>query len=504
MNDLETIIATALIGTERQSLPPISVAPDLAAESREATLLSAASLVSAYRRAGFVPKTEARTLEPSGADSKPELSGAMRDMLHRVLGHGDLLEEYLKLLGEQGVRLAHRDLPQLLNLGSGNTTYRPLITNLLDTRGRWLASLHKNWSWATGNTESLEDAVQSFETGSKSARVLALQTIRERDAHRARELLETTWKQDAAPERKEFIAVLRTNLSDADEAFLENALSDRSSDVRDIATDLLGDLPDSAFNARMRERLRPMLIVKKGKLEVELPDAFDQSWAKDGIQEKAPQSVGQKQWWVQQLMRHATLPMLEDISGMTAVDLLKNTHKDWKSFVQNAVSTALNHNPNRELVKHLIAYDITLVRGTSAFTVLEPNFLETLTTQRCFLESNTDFTLLNACLHQWSEAFWCAALEWIALQVTRLQEGKFSQYFYGFSHPVVRSTSLEFIPRVLKGHASIPGWTAMLARLDEAPDKKQKNQWYWEYTQREVKTLLETLQLRLEMHEIMK
>jgi hypothetical protein len=482
----------------------MSLEPTLSADSRESALLSASALVSAYHRAGFTARSSASTLEPSGADSKPELTPAMRDMLHRVFDHGKLLEECLKLLVEKGVHLAHRDLPQLLNLGSGNTTYRPLITNLLDTRGRWLASLQKSWSWATGNTESLEEATQSFETGSKSARTLALQTIRERDATRARELLETTWKQDAAPERKEFIALLQTNLSDADEAFLEAALSDRSSDVRDTAAELLGKLPNSAFNARMRERLRPMLVVKKGKLEVQLPDAFDSDWAKDGIQEKAPQSVGQKQWWVQQLMRHATLEALEDISGMSAVDLLKNTHKDWKSFIQSAVSTALSHQPDRELVKRLIAYDITLVRGTAAFTVLEPSFLETLTTQRCFLESNTDISLLNACLHEWSKPFWNAALEWIASQITRLQEGKFSQYFSGFSHVIIRATPLEFIPRAVNGHKDLPKWTAMLNTLDEPADKKQKNAWYWEYTQREVRSLLETLRLRLEMHEVMK
>jgi Family of unknown function (DUF5691) len=528
MNDLETIIATALIGTERQPPPAISLEPNLTGETREATLLSAAALVSAYRRAGYVPQTGTATLEPSGADSKPELTPPMRDMLHRVLTHeGDLLIEYLELLNAKGYRLAHRELPQLLEMGRSHESRRPHIANLLDVRGRWLASLNKSWSWATGNTESLEDAVQSFETGSKSARSLAFQTIREADPSRALALLETTWKQDAAPERKEFIALLKTKLSDADEAFLETALAgDRSSDVRDIAAELLAQLPNSAFNTRTRERLKPILRVTKpraknilervkdgaqeamgasnAKLEIELPEAFDPEWAKDGIQEKAPQSVGQKQWWVQQLMRRATLPMLEEITGLDAVTLLKNTHKDWKVFVQTAVSTALNQHPTRDLVKRLIAYDITLVRGSDAFSVLEPSFLETLVTQRSLVERNTDLNLLHVCTHQWSEAFWIKTLEWIALQTTRLQQGAFSQYFYGFAQIVVRSTPLTLIPRVLNGHPSLPTWTALLSTYTLEADKKQKNQWYWEYTQREIRNLLESLQLRLEMHEVMR
>jgi Family of unknown function (DUF5691) len=527
MNDLETIIATALIGTERQPPPAISLEPNLRGETREATLLSAAALVSAYRRAGYVPETGTATLEASGADVKPEMTPTMREMLHRVLSHGELGTQYLELLGAKGVRLAHHDLPLMLDNGRQSTHWRALITPLLDVRGRWLAGLNKHWSWATGNTESIEDAVGSFETGGKSARSLAFQTVRETDPSRALALLETTWKQDAAPERKEFIAILATKLSPADEAFLEAALmSDRSGDVRDIAANLLAQLPNSAFNARTRERLKPILRVTKpkaknilervkegaqealgannAKLEIELPEVFDPEWAKDGIQEKAPQSVGQKQWWVQQLMRRATLPMLEEITGLDAVTLLKNTHKDWKGFVQNAVSAALNQQPPRELVKRLIAYDITLVRGSNAFNVLEPSFLETLVTQRSLLERNTDLTLLNACTHQWSEEFWIKTLEWIALQTTRLQQGAFSEYFHGFAGIVVRSTPLSLIPRVLNGHPSLPTWTALLSTYTLEADKKQKNQWYWEYTQREIRTLLETLQLRLEMHETMR
>ncbi|NJK45002.1 MAG: hypothetical protein HC933_12580 [Pleurocapsa sp. SU_196_0] len=527
MNDLETIIATALIGTERQPPPAISLEPNLTGETREATLLSAAALVSAYRRAGYVPQTGTATLEPSDMDTKPEMTSAMRDLLHRVLSHGELVTEYLELLGTKGVRLSHRDLPLMLDNGRQSTYQRALITPLLDTRGRWLARLNKNWAWATGNTESLEDAVASFETGSKSARSLAFQTIRETDPSRALALLETTWKQEAAPERKEFIALLNTKLSDTDETFLETALiGDRSSDVRDTAAELLAQLPNSAFNARTRSYLKPILRVTKpkaknilervkdgvqeavgvnnAKLEIELPETFDPEWAKDGIQEKAPQSVGQKQWWVQQLLRRATLPMLEEITGLDAVTLLKNTHKDWKGFVQTAVSTALNQHPTRDLVKRLIAYDITLVRGSNAFSVLEPSFLETLVTQRSLVERNTELTLLHACTHQWSEAFWIKTLEWIALQTTRLQQGAFSQYFYGFAGIVVRSTPLPLIPRVLNGHPSLPTWTALLSTYTLEADKKQKNQWYWEYTQREIRNLLESLHLRLEMHEVMR
>ena len=224
--------------------------------------------------------------------------------------------------------------------------------------------------------------MKSFETGSKSARVLALQAVREADPDAARALLETSWKQDPAPERKEFIAALSAKLSPADEPFLETALhTDRSGDVRDTAADLLAQLPSSAFNARLLESLRPILRVSTSKsagllggikdklkeisgqtsssLEIELPESFNPAWAKDGIIEKAPQGTGQKQWWVQQMMRRTSLEMLTTITGLDALTLLKNTPKEWKSFITQAVKVTLDRNPNRELVKKLNAYDFT-------------------------------------------------------------------------------------------------------------------------------------------------
>jgi Family of unknown function (DUF5691) len=516
MNDLETLIATALIGTERQAIPAFSLVPDLNADTKEAKLLSAAAILTAYRRAGYVPKKSLGIprLEVSPSDSKPEMTAAMRNVLQQILrGNQELLEEYLKMLS--GYRFAHQDLPRMLDFGHGNTALRAQISDLLDARGRWLAGLNKQWSWATGNTESLEEAVQSFETGSKSARALALHAIRSADVKRGRTLLESTWKQDAAPERKEFIAILETGLSDRDEAFLENALNDRSSDVRDHAARLLSKLPNSQFNARIRERLRPILNVKKDKLggllrpltktnndklEIVLPDAFDPAWVKDGIEEKAPQGVGQKQYWVRQMLERTNLKMLEELTELSAIDLLKNTHKDWQNFIRNAVINSLRQNPERELVKQLIAYDITTVQAANAFGALEPSFLETLTTQRTLTEANTDLSLIHACQHVWSETFCAAVLEWIAKQTLRLQQGTLKESFYGFADPIIRLTPLEMIPRVISGNPSIPNWTVMLSKHLEPASQAVKQPYYWHNAQQQFGQILNALQLRLEMH----
>ena len=525
MNDFETIIATALIGTERQALPPLTLEPNLSHSSREATLLSAAALVTQYRKAARVPSGSAATLEPSGADSKPELPANLRSLLERVLnGHQELLGEFLELTAHY--RFAHRNLPRMLELGRGNTMLRAGLLNGLDTRGRWLARLEKSWAWATGSTDTPEDAVKSFETGSKAARVLALQAVREADPDAARALLETTWKQDPAPERKEFIAVLGTKLSPADEPFLETALaSDRSGDVRDTAADLLAQLPNSSFNARLLESLRPILRVttpksagllggikdklseisgkNSSRVDIELPEAFNPAWAKDGINEKAPQGTGQKQWWVQQLMRRTSLEMLETITGLDALTLLKNTPKEWQSFITQAVKVTLERNPTLQLVKQLIAYDFTLVRYTpAALAVLEPSTLETLAKQRSLVDANNELALLEACEHVWSEGFWVAVIEWTAQQIMRRKNNQYDAILYHYPPVILRFTPLEKSAWLQRGHATLPQWTNLLQILDEPLPENAKNQWDWNYNRQEVKSLLEKLEIRLELHSL--
>ena len=473
-----------------------------------------------------MPTVNAATLEASGADLKPELPANLRNLLEHLLnGHQELLPEFLELSNRY--RFAHRDLPRMLELGRGNTMLRAGLLNGLDTRGRWLAGLEKSWAWATGSTDTPEDAVKSFETGSKAARVLALQAVREADPDAARALLETTWKQDPAPERKEFIAVLGTKLSPADEPFLENALtSDRSGDVRDTAADLLSQLPNSNFNARLLESLRPILRVTTSKsagllggikdklseisgknssrVDIELPESFNPAWAKDGILEKAPQGTGQKQWWVQQLMRRTSLEMLQTITGLDALTLLKNTPKEWRDLIVRAAKVTLNRNPSRELVRKLIAYDFTLIDSNpDALAVLEPNTLEALAKQRCLVDGNGDLTLLEACIHKWSEPFWVAVVEWVAQQVTRRGGNQNNKsYFHGFSAVLLRSTPLERTGWLQRGHANLPHWTALIQTIDDPLPENAKNQWDWNYAQQEVKSLIEKLEIRLELHSL--
>ncbi|MDG4865551.1 DUF5691 domain-containing protein, partial [Streptomyces sp. T-3] len=130
-------------------------------------------------------------------------------------------------------------------------------------RALWLARLNPDWKFALRTAPggsalpSPEDtaAVQRlWDEGLFAERVALLAAVRAHDAQAARELLAATWAKERAEDRLMFLDSLRTGLSDADEPFLEQALSDRSRNVRSTAAELLSALPGSALAARMADR----------------------------------------------------------------------------------------------------------------------------------------------------------------------------------------------------------------------------------------------------------
>jgi hypothetical protein len=175
-------------------------------------------------------------------------------------------------------------------------------------RGRWLAGLNPAWAWAAGAAED----TTTWATGSSAARRLLLSRLRATDPVAARELLASTWSTETPDDRAAFVALLATNLSMADEPFLEAALDDRRKEVRQAAAALLWRLPDSRLAARMAERARPL----------RLPTEVDAGMARDGIVAKAPAGVGQRAWWLHQMVAATPLRTWAGPSVVEEVDPL--------------------------------------------------------------------------------------------------------------------------------------------------------------------------------------
>jgi hypothetical protein len=339
------IVNTALIGCERK---PLSLGESsgklgglltqLDQNDREGALLGAAALVSLYERAGSLSLKDEQPLpeacEPDGAPRCGERAAIHLTMMLRG-EYKNLLPEWMAKAAAAGRRAPEELLTLLLNTGRMWTDISEEILSVLGTRGRWLAAQNPNWAYALGGFDET-----LWETGSSGQREAVLAELRKRDPARARESLASNWAQESPKDRAGFLEALRFGLSLDDEAFLEAALDDRRKEVRGVAVDLLTRLPESALRRRMIERVRPLIIFKLNKvrrktIEVTLPEACDKAMQRDGVEPKPYyQSIGEKAWWLQQMLRLIPPKVWSQESGWTIGELIEAAkHSKWEKVL---------------------------------------------------------------------------------------------------------------------------------------------------------------------------
>ncbi len=381
----DDLVTVATVGVARKGLPDGTLAgqagqadvPALtgsAAADPAAALLDAVALLTAARRAGMQPLSADRPAPGSASDASGpdrELSARAARLLRR-LGHADasgvfpvpysnLLAGPLAAARDAGYVLPAPLLPSLLDLAARDPELRPVVTALLGARGRWLAGHRPDWRRVVGQAQAAgaggPDSVRpaavtdgekrTWRTGSRDERRGALAALRRRDPAAGRELLTTGWGKETGADRAALLDMLRHGLSAADEEFLEAALDDRASGVRDTARDLLARLPDSAFSRRAAERAAPLLRVERHglrrRLAVTLPAEPDAAAARDGVPAvSAVDGLGNGGWRLIHVLAAAPLGDWErrlglapaDLAGLPAADDLRaHVHAGWRRAV---------------------------------------------------------------------------------------------------------------------------------------------------------------------------
>ncbi|MFF5446046.1 DUF5691 domain-containing protein [Streptomyces sp. NPDC012888] len=322
--DWEALVGTALLGTERRR-----------GGSPEA-LLDAAAVQALRRRAGLRPAGAGALPEPAAPDPRPEPPEPARRRLAELLagrtgpgGSGrrgtapdltELLPQWLAAAARHGYRAPAAQLPALLDAARARTDLRPQALALAGSRGHWLARLNPEWRFALRaraggadrpHPEDAEGVDRLWQEGLFAERVALLGAVRAYDAAAATRLLATTWATERAEDRLMFLDSLRAGLSDRDEPFLEQALGDRSRNVRALAAELLSALPGSALAARMAERA----LACVGPEGVEPPAACDAGMQRDGVVKRPPAGRGERAWWLGQLVEAAPLGCWRDRFG---------------------------------------------------------------------------------------------------------------------------------------------------------------------------------------------
>ncbi|MFJ6296552.1 DUF5691 domain-containing protein [Streptomyces griseoviridis] len=331
----EGLVTAALLGTDRR--PPQGL---MAAAGREApvALLDAAALETVRRRAGLRPARAAERPALAPPETRPALPPAAAHRLALLLadrtGSGgggrrgtapdlvELLPQWLASANAHGYAAPVPSLPALLDAARGRTDLRPAALAFAGPRARWLARLNPDWRFALRTAAAGEAAVPGpqdtarterlWQEGLFAERVAVLTFLRARDPDAARDLLVSTWPTERAEDRLMFLDSLRAGLGPSDEPFLEEALADRSRNVRATAAELLSALPHSALAGRMAARAGSCVALdhtadRTPALAVEAPHECDAAMERDGVVAKAPNGRGERSWWLGQLVEAAPL-----------------------------------------------------------------------------------------------------------------------------------------------------------------------------------------------------
>ncbi|WP_344589456.1 DUF5691 domain-containing protein [Actinomadura vinacea] len=338
-------MSAALLGTERRPPPPLPGTTEPGAGGGAAgRLLDQAAVLAVRRRAGRRPSAGAEPIAPAPLEDAPVVPPAAARRLARILAGEQVrvLPEWLEAAADHGRRVPSRLLPELLEKGRGDRVLRPAIARAAGRRGVWLALQNTDWAYLVGSGDDPGGDAEVWETGTRQQRIAHLTRLRGTDPAAAREVLRGTWSSEPAPDRAAYLGTFEHGLSAGDEEFLEAALEDRGKDVRQLASDLLSRLPDSAYGRRMAVRalrcLRPETRPGGGRtgprtwIMVEPPRAHDEELARDGVPfhptgsfapgRPAGGPVGTRAAWLREILARTPLSTWTELLGLPPMEIV--------------------------------------------------------------------------------------------------------------------------------------------------------------------------------------
>lgn len=352
MTAWSALMPAALVGIDRHAgaWPPrgpwpedvVALATQAAGPTPHATgLLRAAAVLAVVQQAAAFGRPFVATLPPHAGDET--LPAAAPEPLQAWLlreGPVRTQQELLAVVARNGQRLPAAWLPAALELGRRHAALRAPVAAVLGARGAWLAAQRDDWRWAVGT--DAPDLEQRWPDGTLEQRADALRRLRELAPAAARERLAAALPELPANERADLLAALAVGLSGDDEALLEQALADRSRDVRQAAAALLLHLPASAFVGRAIARLQPLLSQERALLS--------RPWVIEPPADVGPldpprpkhEPLGDRAWWLYQAARqvplawwarHTALQPAELLAWAAAGDWAEALHRAWRDVL---------------------------------------------------------------------------------------------------------------------------------------------------------------------------
>ncbi|MBV1851834.1 DUF5691 domain-containing protein [Catellatospora tritici] len=434
------LLSSALVGTDRRACAPEAVPEPLvgavpAGPLDPDGLLTAAAVVTVARRAGQQP-ARIETPAPAPAETAPYAPPAAQQRLSRLLSGSDvevdrqvqreLLGEWLRLAADRGLLAAPQHLVSLLE--QADSGQRPLVRAVGGARLQWLcAEGPGRWSWAMAAPEAAPGADDDWDTGRIEARAAHLARLRGTDPAAGRDLLAEVWPQEKAADLAALIEACVTGLGLDDEPWLEKALDDRRTQVRDAAARLLGRLPGSAYRQRMADRaLACVEAVKARRLEVTPPAECDAGMRRDGIIAKPPAGTGERAHWLAQVIAAAPLDCWTAVDADPAALLNRKASDDWGPTVRQGLARAAVAQRDGQWAKALLSAGFSDAGElhTQLVAVLPPDELADTVAQHVRRNVDSAVRLLPALPEPWPTVV-CDAVLTVLRDRERSSGGRF-------------------------------------------------------------------------------
>lgn len=330
INEPTPIVAPDKVGQYLQQLSTQPIEPALA-------FSQSVGVWAACRLAGIVPKPIVRNDLPEVSSVEAQQAflpnATARQLLNTVMSkpNARLQHEACTLLVAKELTLPYDLLPLALDAGQRNIALRPCILAAIGLYGQWLARFNSQWRYAASDIEEHveEGDERLWNEGNMGQREAYFKHCRIHTPEKARELLATQLKDLPAKERLVFVSLMWINLNQNDEIFLTPLLKDRSREVRQTAAMLLAREPESAFSKQLTDWLEVLIYAKKGFIKTtwhcDAPLQAEPAWADAAIEINMPKhsGMGERAWWLYQLVRLTPLSWWTNHTGMTPFELMR-------------------------------------------------------------------------------------------------------------------------------------------------------------------------------------
>ncbi|MCI0708553.1 MAG: DUF5691 domain-containing protein, partial [Chloroflexi bacterium] len=360
---MKGLIAIAAVGTEQtnralpESSPAVQALINKLGESfPERKLLAIVAANQLRKQAGWLPisleKQPSEQAEPDAAQICS--TNAIRHLRLMLEGHyEEMLPEWLRQVEEQAQRVPPEIIPALLEYGRKVRTLRTLILSVVGERGKWLARVieSRDWQWFEPH-----DIEKRWKRGSFDTRVELIELLREARPDEARAMVADVWDEEKPQMKVSLLKALRSHMSAADDALFEKALDDESDLVREKAAEIGASNLESSLHQRLRTLADPLLAWEGERLQVNLPDRYDQAMKRDGIKEQNRLRFEKDEhYWLHQILEHIPPQYWCEKWGISAEELLENTLKEPVNIWDVWASTLL-HFPNPDFANLLLEF----------------------------------------------------------------------------------------------------------------------------------------------------